>query len=162
MKRTSRAAKSGGFTIFEVAMAAAVLALAIMSALVAMGRAFAPLDSARCISYASQIMQSEMEKMRLMSWGTGTTAGTGALVAGEITTITAIPTAVTALVIDTTFTTAGDLGSRMTMTRAASNIHTGMIQITLKISWTTSDRRNLTRTYITYYGQNGLYDFFIA
>ena len=162
MQRTSRAAKTSGFTIFEVSMAAAVLALAIMSALVAMGRAFAPLDSARCISYASQIMQSEMEKMRLMSWGTGTTAGTGSLVGGEVTTVTAIPTTVTTLTIDSSFTTAGDLGSRMTMTRVASDIHTGMIQITLKISWTTSDRRNLTRTYVTYYGKNGLYDFFIA
>ena len=162
MQRAPLRKKTGAFTIFEVSMAAAVLALAIMSTLVAMGRAFAPLDSARCISYASQIMQSEMEKMRLMSWGTGTTAGTGALVGGAVTTITAIPTAVTNLPIDTTFTTAGDLGSRMTMTRTASDIHTGMIQITLKITWTTADRRTLTRTYTTYYGQNGLYDFFVA
>ena len=137
-------------------MAAAVMALAIMSSLVAMGRAFAPLDSARCISYASQIMQSEMEKMRLTSWGNGTAAGNGT------TGITAYSTTATTLPIDTSFTTAGDLGSRMTLTRTASDVHAGMIKITLTITWTTSDRRTLSRSYITYYGQNGLYDFFAA
>jgi Tfp pilus assembly protein PilV len=156
MQRKLRTRKNGGFTIVEVAMAAGVLALAIMSALVAMGRAFAPLDSARCISYASQIMQSEMEKMRLTSWGDGTAAGNGT------TGITAYPTTATNLPIDSTFTTAGDLGSRMTMTRTASDVHTGMIKIVITITWTTSDRRTLSRSYITYYGKNGLYDFFAA
>src|SRR3954467_5493407 len=85
MQRVSRSKKSGGFTIFEVTMAAAVMALAIMSSLVAMGRASAPLDSARCISYASQIMQSGMEKMRLMNWGSGATAGTGTAGSNTIT-----------------------------------------------------------------------------
>lgn len=132
------------------------MALAIMSALVAMGRAFAPLDSARCISYASQIMQSEMEKMRLTTWGNGTTAGTGT------TGITSYPTTATTIPIDTSFTTAGDLGSRMTMKRTAADVHTGMIKITLTITWKSSDGRTISRSYITYYGQNGLYDFFIA
>lgn len=143
-------------------MAAGVMALAIMSALVAMGRAFSPLDSARCISYASQIMQSEMEKMRLTSWGNGTAAGNGT------TGITAYKTAAQAPggeVVDFSlsgFSTAGDLGSRMRLTRLAEDVHAGMIKITLTITWTTTDRRTLSRSYITYYGQNGLYDFFAA
>ncbi|MEO7412343.1 MAG: hypothetical protein ABIZ81_03210 [Opitutaceae bacterium] len=137
-------------------MAAAVMALALTSSLVAMGRAFAPLDSARCISYASQIMQSEMEKMRLTSWGNGTAAGNGT------TGITSYPATPTVVNFSTSgFTSAADLGSRMSMTRTASNVHTGMIQITLTITWTTSDRRTLSRSYITYYGEKGLYDFFI-
>src|ERR1041385_518334 len=103
MQRAPRSKKNSGFTIFEVTMAAARKAPAIMSSFVAMGRAFAPLDSARCISYASQIMQSEMEKMRLTSWGNGTGAGNGT------TGITAYPTTATNLPIDTTFVTAGDL-----------------------------------------------------
>jgi Tfp pilus assembly protein PilV len=156
MQRGIRTRKTAGFTIIEVAMAGAVLALSIASALVAMGRAFSPLDSARCISYASQIMQSEMEKMRLTTWGNGTAAGNGT------TGITAYPTTPTAVTFSTSgFTSAADLGSRMTMTRTASDIHTGMIQITLTISWTTSDRRPMSRSYITYYGQNGLYDFIV-
>ena len=143
-------------------MAAAVLALAIIehlgrdgTCLRALG--FRALHQLRVADHAKRDGENALDEL-----GNGDNCGNGALVGGAITTITAIPTAVTNLPIDTTFTTAGDLGSRMTMTRATSDIHTGMIQITLKITWTTSDRRTLSRTYITYYGQNGLYDFFAA
>ena len=136
-------------------MAAAVMAMAISTSILVMGRGFNSLDTSRCLSYASQIMQSELERMRLTHWGDGTAAGNGT------TGVTAYSTAVTTLPIAAAFTTAGDVGSRMTMTRVASNVHTGMIKVTLTISWTTYDRRTLSRSYITYYGQNGLYDFFV-
>jgi Tfp pilus assembly protein PilV len=145
-------AKSG-FTILEVAMAATVMALGISSAILVMQRGFASLDTARCLGYASQIMQSEMEKTRLTPWGNGASAGTGS------TGITSFPTAPTSIAIDTTFFNGNDLGSRMTLTRAATDVHTGMIQITFTITWQSYDRRTLSRTYTTYYGQKGLYDF---
>jgi Tfp pilus assembly protein PilV len=158
MQRGPRIKQKAGFTIFEVAMAAAVMALAISTSLVVMGRGFASLDSARCISYASQIMQSELEKMRLTQWGDGdgTAAGNGT------TGVSAYPTTLTTINIDPSFTNAGDVGSRMTLQRIATFVHTGMIKVTLTITWTTFDRRTLSRSYITYYGKNGLYDFFIA
>jgi hypothetical protein len=143
------------FTIVEVAMAAGVIALAIASSITVLGRGFASLDTSRCLSYASQIMQSELEKMRLTQWGNGTTAGTGS------SGVTAYPTSWTNVTIAPAFTTAGDVGSRMTMQRIAENVHTGMIKITIKITWSTYDnRRTMSRSYITYYGKNGLYDFF--
>jgi Tfp pilus assembly protein PilV len=151
----SRLRSQKGFTILEVAMAAAVMAMSISSSILVMGRGFNNLDSARCFSYSSQIMQSELEKMRLTKWGDGTAAGNGT------DGVTAYPTSVTVLPIDASFTTAGDVGSRMTMTRIAENVHTGMIKVTLRISWTTSDGRPMSRSYITYYGQNGLYDYFV-
>lgn len=138
-------------------MAAGVMAFAISSAIVVLGRGFTSLDTARCLSYSSQIMQSELEKMRLTQWGNGTTAGTGT------TGVTVYPTAWTNVPIAAAFTTAGDVGSRMTMQRIAEDVHTGMIKITIKITWTTYDgRRTMSRSYITYYGKNGLYDFFAA
>jgi Tfp pilus assembly protein PilV len=145
-----------GFTILEVVFAAAVMALAISSSILVMGRGLASLDTARCLSYASQIMQSEMEKIRLTQWGDGTSAGGGTFG------VTAFSTTATALTIDSTFVSAGDVGSRMTLTRKAEDVHPGMIKITLVITWTTYDRRTLTRSYVTYYGKNGLYDYFIA
>jgi hypothetical protein len=148
-----------GFTIVEVAMSAGVMAFAISAAILVLGRGFASLDTSRCLSYASQIMQSEMEKTRLTQWGNGTVAGTGTGGVG----VTSYPTAWTTITIDPAFTTAGDVGSRMTLKRKAEDVHTGMIRITLQISWTTYDgKRTLSRTYITYYGKNGLYDFFVA
>ena len=137
-------------------MAATVMALAISTSILVMQRGFSSLDSSRCISYASQIMQSEMEKMRLTQWGNGTAAGNGT------TGVTAYPAILTTLTIDSSFTSTGDVGSRMTLKRIAEDVHTGMIKVTLTISWTTSDMHTLSRSYITYYGKNGLYDFFAA
>ena len=154
MQPGTRGKKNSGFTIFEVAIAAAVMAMAISTALLVMSRGFASLDSARCISCASQIMQSELEKMRLTHWGDGTAAGNGT------TGVTSYPTTSTNVTIDTSFIAAGSVGSHMTLTRIAADVHTGMIQITLTITWNTFDGRTLSRSYITYYGQNGLYDFF--
>lgn len=151
----SRLRSQRAFTIMEVAMAAAVMALAISTSIVVMSRGFNNLDSARCFSYASQIMQSELEKMRLTKWGNGASAGLGT------EGVTAYSTSLTTLPIDASFTSAGDVGSRMTMTRIAENVHTGMIKVTLRISWKAIDGRRLTRSYVTYYGQNGLYDYFV-
>src|SRR6266498_786212 len=103
--------RRGGFTILEVMIATFVLALVIGSSLIVLGRGFASLDEARCISYASQIMQSELEKMRLTTWGDGASAGTGT------TGVTWYATTPTAVTISNTFFTAGDVGSRMTMMR---------------------------------------------
>lgn len=137
-------------------MAATIMAMAISTSIVVMSRGFSSLDTSRCISYASQILQSEMEKMRLTSWGNGTAAGNGT------SGVTAYSTTLTTLTIDSSFTSSGDVGSRMILQRIAEDVHAGMIKVTLTITWTTSDRHTLSRSYVTYYGKNGLYDFFIV
>lgn len=142
-------------------MAAAVMALALSTSILVMGRGFASLDSARCFSYASQIMQSELEKMRLTQWGDGTAAGNGATGVTAYKTIAQAPDWET-LTIDPSFINTGDIGSRMVLKRVAETVHTGMIKVTLKISWTTFDHRPMSRSYVTYYGYKGLYDFFVA
>lgn len=138
-------------------MAAAVMTLAITSSLSVIGRAFAPLDTARCISYASQIMQSEMERTRITPWGDGTAAGNGTIG------VTAYPTTPVAVSITSFgYASAADLSNRMTLTRTVSDVHAGMIKITLTITWRTFDGNTLTRSYSTYYGKAGLYDYFAA
>jgi len=139
----ARPASRGGFTVAEAMMAAAVMALAITTSITTMQRAFLVVDVARGTSYAAQIMQTEFEKMRLLDYTT---------VSGYSST----PTAVT---IDSSFTSNSYIGNRFTMTRTATTVHTGMIQITLTISWKTYDGRTISRSYTTYYGKNGLYDY---
>jgi hypothetical protein len=78
--------RAKAFTIVEVMVAAAVMVLTITSSFSVLARSFGQLDTARCISYASQIMQSEMERSRITGWGDGTAAGNGT------TGITAYPT----------------------------------------------------------------------
>lgn len=143
-----------GFTIAEVSIATTIMALVLGSSISVMGRGFSSINSARAISYSSQLMQSELEKMRLTAWGDGTAAGNGT------TGVSAYPTTLTNVALDSSFYNAGDMGSRMTLQRIASDVHAGMIQVKLIIGWTTIDGRSLSRTYITYYGKNGLYDLF--
>ena len=35
-----------------------------------------------------------------------------------------------------------------------------MKKVTLTVTWRSYDGRNITRSYSSYYGQNGLYDYF--
>lgn len=65
--RRSRA-RAAGFTLVEVMMASMVMILAITSAILVVQSGFKALDSARKTTLASQIMQSEMERIRLLSW----------------------------------------------------------------------------------------------
>jgi Tfp pilus assembly protein PilV len=155
MKQKLPAATQTGFTLIEVTLAAMVMAMVLGSSLVVLGRGFKVLDSARAVSYASQVMQSELEKMRLTPWGDGTTAGTGT------TGVSAYATSLTTIPIDTSFFVAGDYASRMTLQRKVEDVHDGMIKITLTVTWKTVDQRTMTRSYITYYGKNALYDGFI-
>jgi type II secretory pathway pseudopilin PulG len=57
-----------GFTIVEVAVAAGVMVLAISSALIVIQSGFRSLDTARKTTLAAQIIQSEMERIRMLSW----------------------------------------------------------------------------------------------
>src|SRR5664279_1009776 len=65
IKRTS------GFTIVEVAMATAVLAIALAGMVQAMGVGSEMLDTARKQTIASQVIQSEIERLRMLTWTTG-------------------------------------------------------------------------------------------
>ncbi len=146
--RIRRRGARGGFTIFEVGIAAAVMAFAIATAITVMQRAFLALDTARSITYASQIMQNELEKMRLLNW----------------TTVGAYSTTATDVPIPTSFTSTS-IGARFTgMTRTATVVHSGvnagMVKIKLTVTWRTMDGRTLSQSYTTYYGQGGLYDYF--
>src|SRR4051812_26671475 len=136
------------FTIFEVGIAAAVMAFAIATSITVMQRAFLALDTARNITYDAQIMQNELEKMRLLNWAT----------------VGAYSSSPTAVAISSTFTSTS-IGARFIgMTRTATTVHSGtnagMMKITLTVSWKSYDGRTLSRSYTTYYGQNGMYDYF--
>lgn len=131
------------FTIAEVMMAAAVMALAISTSITTMQRAFLAIDTARGVTQASQIMQSELEKMRLKDWST----------------VNAYPASAT-ITLDSAFTSNSAVGSRFTLTRTVSDAHTDMKQITFTVTWTGALGETHSRSFTTYYGKNGLYDFF--
>jgi len=137
--RTQSAAS--GFTLVEVMVAATVLVLAITSSITTLQRGFQALDTARNTTHASQVMQSELERLRLKSW-----AQLQALQDSGDTKV-----AVAAL-----RGTAGNLTCR----RIITGPKTDMKEITLIFSWNGYDGRPHTLRYLTRYGKAGLYDYF--
>jgi Tfp pilus assembly protein PilV len=67
-KAGTQSGKKRGFTIVEVAAAGFVMAIALCSTLYAMTRTFKLLESARNSTLAGQIMQSEIERIRLQTF----------------------------------------------------------------------------------------------
>jgi Tfp pilus assembly protein PilV len=130
-----------------VMMAALVLAFAISTSITTLQRGYRSLDTARNITIAGQIMQSEFEKMRLRDWS----------IIDTYTGTTASPAAVT---VDASFTSNTFIGTRFTMTRSNTLLRAGMREIILTVTWRNYDGRSLSRSYTSYYGQNGLYDYF--
>ena len=61
---------TAAFTIAEVMMSTFVLALGIATSIIAMQSGYKQIDLARGTTLAAQIMASEMERIRLMSWTT--------------------------------------------------------------------------------------------
>lgn len=132
-----------GFTLIEVALAAAVMALGIATSITVLQRGFALLDTARSTTTAAQIMASQMEQMRMLDWAT----------------VSAYPASATTVPIDAAFTSNASVGTRFSMTRTTSTPETDLLQISFTVSWTAHDGRTLSRTMTTYYARYGIHDY---
>jgi Tfp pilus assembly protein PilV len=135
-QRSRRLSGARGFTLVEVACAAFVLLFAIASSIVALQVGFRSLDYARGLTLASQIIQSEMENIRMRP-------------------VDQIPS------VAGTSTHPGGF----TVTRSVAAVPTTpnqprMYDITLTIEWVTVDRITHRRSTSTQYSENGLNDFF--
>lgn len=136
--------QKSAFTIVEVMMATAIMALVIATAVTTLQRGFLSVAGARGIAVAGQILQTEFENIRLSDWST-----VDAYAAGPTT-----------LTIPTAYTSLPTVGARYTLTRTTATPMADMKSITLTVTWTTMEGRSLTRSQTTYYGRYGLFDFF--
>lgn len=94
-----------GFTLVEVMMAATILVVGFIGTIEAMALSSKMLDHARRQSLATQIINHELDELRLASWAT----------------ISALPTASTAVTIDSQFDQArAALGDNKTATSTVS------------------------------------------
>jgi len=127
-------------------MAASILVFAIATSIVALQAGFKTLDVARGTTLASQIAQSEIERVRLMSWAD----------------VSALP-ASAAVDISSIFTTDPALAARFSVERVVQDVagmNGLMREITLHVTWKSYDGRAHTRSFITRYSRNGLYDYY--
>lgn len=153
---------SRGFTILEVVMATAVMSMGIATSIIAMQQGFKFLDVARGTTLASQILQSEIERIRMMSWGTVTTTGAhpvgNAVCTGSCGMMGTHP-----VNLATVFTTDPALAAKFTVTRTVTADATrpsDVVHINLTVTWNTFDGRAQTRSFETKYIKNGLYDYY--
>jgi type II secretory pathway component PulJ len=154
-----------GFTVVEVTMATFVMLFAIATSITVLQSGFRVLDTTRKTTLSSQIMQSEMERIRMLSWGNmvAMEADTAyretnnlpppevdldEIFPGNTTTETQLRT-----YINNTFNTA----RRVTY---VSGKGTTMANIAVTISWIGLDNVPHTRTSSTRYTKDGLYAYY--
>jgi Tfp pilus assembly protein PilV len=146
------ARRRAGFTIIEVTMAAFVMVFGIATSLSVLSSGLRTLDDARHITLASQIMQSELERLRLLPWSssTGGESITGLAEKAEVD-------------LSVAYSSNTAVTSRFTLIRvvtATTDRTDTMRDITLVVSWTSVFGTAHTRTFTTRYCKDGLYDFY--
>lgn len=135
-----------GITIIEVAVAALIMGLVLATSITTLQRAFISLQNARDLNIASQMLQSEMEKMRLADWAT----------------VNGFTTSATTVTLDTAFTSNPYVGNRFSLSRTVTDPKTDTRIITLLVVWRGADNRLLSRRLAMRYSRNGLYDYFYS
>ncbi|MDD2764525.1 MAG: hypothetical protein PHE83_11180 [Opitutaceae bacterium] len=140
-----------GFTILEVVLATFVMLFGIVSALTTLHASFQAIDNARYTTLAGQILQSQMEKLRLLTWA-------------QLTDPTYGPGNYPNFTPDISASTTGQLSRftsfTQTISDAPSPFNATMKDITLMVTWTDSFGSQHSLSYLTRYGQNGISDFF--
>lgn len=135
-----------GITIIEVAIAALIMGMVLATSITTLQRAFISLQNARDLNIASQMLQSEMEKMRLADWDT----------------VNGFTTTATTVTLDTAFTSNPYVGDRFALSRTVADPKTDTRIITLRVIWRGADNRQLSRRLSMRYSRNGLYDYFYS
>jgi type II secretory pathway pseudopilin PulG len=157
--RPLRFGSARAFTIVEIMVAATVLALSVSSSVIVIEEAIHAVDTARVTTLAGHVLQTQMEKLRLLTWAQLTSPGDG-------------PVAYTAFTPDISdatsaqlsrFTVASEKGKCLqSITDAPSPFGSSMKVITLTATWNGLDGRSHSVSYTSQYAQNGLSDFFYS
>ncbi len=137
IRRRSRS----GVTLIEVLIAIVVIGVVVGSTITALRSGFSMIQLARDNTMASQIMQSEMENLRLMNW-----VQLGQLPEeGEFE-------------VDTLLD--ANIAARYERVRRVTEVREGMREVELVVEWQTVSGSRHTRTYRTLFSQEGLNDYY--
>lgn len=125
-------------------MATFVMIFGISTSLITMQRGFESIDTARNITLAAQIMQSEMERIRLLNWA-------------------ALPGDNTDVDLSSFFTSNPALADKFTLARTVADVSGKvgeMKSVTLTVTWNGVTGSPHSRRFITRYTKDGLYDYY--
>ena len=124
--------RAGGFTLVEVMMAALMLTVAFIGMIEAVTLSARMMDSARRQTLATQIINHEIEKLRFLPWTNGSTG------------INDLPTASTAITIDSQFAAAtAASGATFTLARTVTAVNpvTNIREINFTVTWVVKTSR---------------------
>lgn len=133
--------KQSGFTLIEVMIAITIFAMVVASGFACVKIGMGLVDNSRHHTRASQIMQSEIERVRSLAWA-------------DLNNETASETTIA---IDTRFTTQASYADyELKRTIAGSG---DVRVITLVVTWKDISGLSNSKTYVTQYTRGGLYDY---
>ena len=127
------------FTIVEVMIAMVIFAIVIASGFACLKSGLSLMENARHNTRSSQIMQSEIERIRSLPWD-------------EVIALSDDDD------VELGSTFIGALYNSYTMERTLSGFGDVRV-VTLVVSWTDNGGRTKTRTYMSQYTRGGLYDY---
>jgi hypothetical protein len=142
-------------------MSSFVMAFGIATSIIAMQTGFKAIDLARGTTLASQIIQSEMERLRMMSWTAMTTLSTATDETAPVP--SGSPAGVEMFDGATYFSSNPDIAGKYIVTRtirADSSRPSDVYYITVSVTWRGYDNRSHTRSFRSMYAKNGLYDYY--
>ena len=129
-----------GFSLVELLIALVVFAIVIVSGFACVKMGMGLVDNARHHTRASQIMQSEVERLRSLAWAN----------------LTALPAAKTQVAVASQFGDSSYTNYSLYRSLAGSG---DSRKIILEIAWTDMGGRAHSKTYVTQYTKGGLYDY---
>lgn len=150
-KSSPNVANKRGFTLVEVMMASFVLVFVLLGTLTALQQGFTLLDTARNTTLAGQVIQSEIEDLRLRPWVSLPTSGTidlAASIGGSLN-----------------IAEREALAKRFTAIRTITDVsgrEANFKNVTVSVTWTDLGGRSHIRNYQTLLGRNGLSDYFVT
>jgi hypothetical protein len=122
-------------------MGALILTLVFISTFGVIQQGFEMIDTSRNTGLAGQILQSEIEDIRLKNWASLPADGTA-----DIT----LPEAFSAV------------AGKFKATRTVSSPDSEMKKVTVQVTWKAYTGRTHTRRYETYYTKGGLNDYYVT
>lgn len=136
----SRLASRRAFSLVEVMTASCVLMIGLGGTVLTIKNSLATISHARHLGAASQIMQSEIERLRLRSWD-------------QLQAIQDSP--------DQTVSTEGaPPGANLTCVRRIVDLRDGLKEIVVEARWGGGAERPHTARLVTRYARGGLNDYF--
>lgn len=141
MAPSYRRRQAAGFTLTEVLIAMTILLMVFLSSLAALNIGFKMLDEARASTLASQILQSEIENLRLRNWpDIVSLPETEPFVVEVDPALTNFPT--------------------FTCQRSIYAVRDGLKQAVVTVAWKSLSGQSRTRRYTTYIARDGMYDYY--